>query len=157
MTRKLNRQGPRPSVSESAPQQQLDQQPEDGSLQSALADRVFALPYVREEPSGISVPGARALVLEAEAAKGPQEAFLVGTEFAHLHPMPDQSLHLSLPPDRAKQEVEAGWAEYHPWVLEGKIEPTRLLVYAPRNRDENGKVYELVVAAHAFALGVDEA
>ena len=33
----------------------------------------------------ISVPGARAFVLEEEATGGPAEAFMIGREFAHLH------------------------------------------------------------------------
>ena len=152
--RSLSRVGPRPAVTPTNPQQQLDQQPEDGTVQAELAERVFALPHVTEEPSRISVPGARALVLDPEAASGPPASFLIGTEFAHLHPAPDQSLHLTLPPDRAAAEIENGWAEYHPFVLRGQIEPTRLLVYAARDRDELEKVSELVVASHAFATGV---
>ncbi len=147
------RRGPRPTVTPTNPQQQIGQQPEDPGLQADLAGRVFALPHVSEAPSRISVPGARALVLDAEAAGGPPESFLIGTEFAHLHPAPDYSLHLNLPPERARQEIEAGWAEYHPFVLRGQIEPTRLLAYAPRDRDELEKVYELVVASHAYASG----
>jgi hypothetical protein len=147
----LTRAGPRPDVTPTNPQQQLDQQPEDAALQAELAERVFALPNVTEEPSRISVPGARALVLDAEAASGPPASFLIGTEFAHLHPIPDQSLHLCLPPERAAAEVESGWAEYHPFVLRGQIEPTRLLVYAARDHGELEKLTELVVASHAYA------
>ena len=114
---------------------------------------MFALPNVREEPSRISVPGARALVLDPDVAAGPPSSFLIGTEFAHLHPAPDESLHLNLPPERARDEIEAGWAEYHPFVLRGQIEPTRLLVYAARDAGELEKVYELVAESHAYALG----
>jgi len=45
----------------------------------------------------ISVPGALALSLPQDLALGPVAAFMVGTEFAHLHPVPDYSLHLVLP------------------------------------------------------------
>jgi len=147
------RRGPRPSVSPSNPQQQLDQQPDDPRLQLKLAERVFSLPDVHEEPSRISVPGARALVLDPAVANGPPESFLIGSEFAHLHPAPDQSLHLSLPPERALEEIEAGWAEFHPFVLRGQIEPTRLLVYAARDEDEVDKIHELVAESHAYARG----
>lgn len=154
--RSLTRAGPRPAVTPTNPQQQIDQQPADGVLQTELAERVFALPDVTEEPSRISVPGARALVLDPEAASGPPASFLIGTEFAHLHPIPDQSLHLCLPPEHAAAEVESGWAEYHPFVLRGQIEPTRLLVYAARDRDELEKVSELVAASHAYATSAAE-
>ena len=147
------RSGPRPTVTPTNPQQQIDQQPDDPALQTELAARVFALAHVSEEPSRISVPGARALVLAADAATGPPESFLIETEFAHLHPAPDYSLHLNLPPKRAAAEIEAGWVEYHPFVLQGYIEPTRLLVYAPRDSDELEKVYELVVESHSYASG----
>ena len=50
--------------------------------------------------SMVSVPGARAFVL-GEAAGRPPEAFMVGGEFAHLHPDYDGSLHLILPPEAA--------------------------------------------------------
>ena len=63
------RVGPRPQVSAGNPQQQLDQQPADPALRLELAERVFGLPEVSEEPSRISVPGARALVLSDAAAK----------------------------------------------------------------------------------------
>ena len=46
-----------------------------------------------EEPSRISVPGARALALAPTEPTGPPEAFLIDREFAHLHPAPDHSLH----------------------------------------------------------------
>ena len=143
---------PRPRVSVGNPQQQLDQQPTDSSLRLELAERVFALPEVSEEPSRISVPGARALVLSEAAAVGPPEAFLIGREFAHLHPEPDQSLHLSLPEGEANAVIESGWAELHPWSREGRIPPTRLLVYAPRDRDELEVVHGLVLAAYRFAM-----
>jgi len=56
--------------------------------------RARELPAVRVMPSMISVPGARAFVLEEDAARGPDEAFMVGREFAHVHPADDGSLHI---------------------------------------------------------------
>lgn len=49
--------------------------------------------------SGISAPSSRALNLDPALAEGPDEAFLVGTEFAHLHGAHDGSLHATLPPE----------------------------------------------------------
>ncbi len=149
------RNGPRPGTTavEVIPQQQVDQQPEDSGLHAELAAWVFELSDVTEEASFVSVPGARALVLSEEAATGPLESFLIGREFAHLHPAPDHSLHLNLPEERAAEVVEAGWAELHPWALEGQIPPTRLLVYAPLDRQGLETVYQLVVESHRFATG----
>ena len=147
------RVGERPRASLETPQQQLEQQPEDPSIRGELAERAFALPDVGEEPSRISVPGARALVLSEAAATGPPESFLIGREFAHLHPGPDQSLHFSLPEGQAREAIDAGWAEFHPWVHEDRIRPTRLLVYAPRDRDELEAVYGLLADSHRFATG----
>jgi hypothetical protein len=106
---------------------------------------------VTEQPSRISVPGARALVLAAGEPAGPPEAFLIGREFAHLHPAPDHSLHAMLPLDVASAAVEAGWAEVHPVARMGLIPPTAVMLYAPRDAAELDVVAELVAASHAFA------
>jgi hypothetical protein len=82
------RAGDRPRTTPTNPHTQLDQQPTDSHWIDELARRVFALPGVVEEPSRISVPGARALVLAPGEATGPPEAFLIDREFAHLHPAP---------------------------------------------------------------------
>jgi Family of unknown function (DUF5519) len=147
------RSGPAPRTTPSNPHQQLDQQPEDPAVREDLARRVFALADVTQEPSGISVPGARALVLAPDAARGPREAFMVGTEFAHLHPPPDLSLHLTLPEELGEEAVAAGWAELHPVARAGAIPPTAFMVFAPRDADELETVYGLVVSSHRFASG----
>ena len=144
------RTGRRPLTTSTLPHQQIDQQPTDPSLQEELAARAFALDGVVEQPSGISVPGARALVFE-DGRPGPSSAFMVGSEFAHLHPSPDWSLHLTLPEDVAAAAVEAGWAEFHPFVLTGQIPPTHVMVYAPRDREELELVWNLVEASYRFA------
>jgi hypothetical protein len=71
------RVGERPRTTPTNPHTQLDQQPTDLRWVEELAERVFALPGVVEEPSRISVPGARALVLAPGEAAGPPEAFLI--------------------------------------------------------------------------------
>ena len=113
---------------------------------------MFSLPGVVERPSGISVPGARALVLEAGPV-GPAEAFMIGAEFAHLHPEPDQSLHVMLPLDLAAEAIAAGWAEEHPVARRGLIPHTAVMLYAPRDHEEREVVASLVRASHAFARG----
>jgi catechol 2,3-dioxygenase-like lactoylglutathione lyase family enzyme len=132
---------------------QVDQQPTDEGMRRRLAERIFALPGVSESPSGISVPGARALLLDRAAAGGPDEAFFIGGEFAHLHPDDDQSLHVCLAPDFAAAACVAGWAEPHPLVVTGELPPTHVMVYAPRNEHELDVVASLVEASHDFATG----
>src|ERR671933_2424454 len=118
------RVGDRPRTTPTNPHTQLDQQPTDTRVIEELARRAFALPGVVEEPSRISVPGARALVLAPGEPAGPPEAFLIEREFAHLHPSPDHSLHAMLPPDVAREATDAGWAEVHPVARMGLIPST---------------------------------
>src|ERR1700730_9240088 len=81
--------GPRPRTTPSNPHTQLDQQPEDLDIRTALAEMVFSLPDVEERSTRLSVPGARALWLRDSVAAGPSEAFMIEREFAHLHPGKD--------------------------------------------------------------------
>lgn len=147
------RRGPRPATTPGLPHKQIDQQPMDESIRRRLAERVFALPGVSEGPSGISVPGARALLLDRATAAGPGEAFFVGGEFAHLHPGEDHSLHVCLPQDLAVAACEAAWGEPHSLVASGTVPSTYVMVYAPRDEDELEVVASLVEAAHRFATG----
>jgi hypothetical protein len=146
------RSGPRPRTHKGLPHQQLDQQPGDDTIRVQLAERLVALEGVAEAPSGISVPGARAMVLH-EATTGPPDAFLVSREFAHLHPSPDQSLHITLPEPRAREAIRAGWAEFHPLVEDGRLPPTVVMVYAPRDEAELAVVSSLVCESYQFARG----
>jgi len=147
------RNGGRPKTTPGLPHKQLDQQPTDPGIRRRLAVRVFALPGVHEGPTQISVPGARALLLDRATAGGPPEAFFIGGEFAHLHPGEDQSLHICLPADVAAAACRAGWAELHPLAVSGALPPTHVMVYAPRDEDELGVVVSLVETAHHFATG----
>ena len=145
------RVGDRPHTTRTNPHTQLDQQPTDLRWFEELAQRVFALPGVVEEPSRISVPGARALVLAPGEAVGPPEAFLIDREFAHLHPAPDHSLHAMLPTETVTEAVAAGWAEPHPVALRGLIPATAVMLYAPRDGAELEVIDGLVRTSHAFA------
>ncbi len=147
------RSGLRPRTTSTNPHTQLDGQPADRTIRDLLVQRVFALPDVEERFSAISVPGARALWLSDAAPAGPPEAFMVGREFAHLHPGEDQSLHATLPLELVQAAIHAGWAELHPVALRGLIPPTTVMLYAPRNAGELEVVYQLILASYAFAGG----
>jgi hypothetical protein len=62
----------------------------------------------------LSVPEARAFVLDEASARGPREAFQGGHEFAHIRPPEDGSLHMTLPDEVADAAYAAGWGEAHP-------------------------------------------
>jgi hypothetical protein len=145
------RAGDRPRTTPTHPHTHLDQQPTDLRWVEELAERVFALPGVVEQPSGISVPGARALVLAPGEPTGPPEAFLIDREFAHLHPAPDHSMHAMLPTETVDEAVAAGWAEPHPVALRGLIPRNAVMLYAPRDGAELDVIERLVRASHAFA------
>jgi hypothetical protein len=145
------RPGDRPRTTPTNPHTQLDQQPTDLRWVDELAERVFALPGVQEQPSRISVPGARALTLAPGEPIGPPEAFLIEREFAHLHPAPDHSLHAMLPLETAREAIEAGWAESHPVALRGHIPQTAVMLYAPRDEAELEVIESLVRSSHSFA------
>jgi len=149
------RSGPRPETGPSMPHQQLSQNapPE---LQEALFARARDLAHVRVGPSGVSVPGARAFVLEESAAEGPREAFMVGTEFAHLHPPYDGSLHLAVPAQAAAELERKGWGELHPLARLGHMPATAMMVFGPRDAAELEVVWTILRASHAFARGSDE-
>ena len=146
------RRGRRPRTTPTNPHTQLEQNPGQEVVEE-LARRIFALPDVEERPSAISVPGARALWLREGVPAGLPEAFMVGREFAHIHPMPDGSLHAALPPEVAREAVEKGWAEQHPVARTGHIPPNVVMIYAPRGAKEVGVVAGLVEEAHRYAGG----
>lgn len=149
------RQGDRPRTQNAMPHQQLDQlAPLD--LQEQLFERAAGLPGVRTGPSNVSVPGARAFHLEPAMARGEPAAFMRGTEFAHLHPAYDGSLHLALPVETATAVIEGGWGEHHPLVAAGVMPPTQLMVYGPRDADELEVVWQILQESYAFASGSRE-
>jgi hypothetical protein len=148
------RPGPRPSTTPRNPHAQLDQQPGDDQLRQRLIGRLADLPGVVWAGSMISVPGARALTLP-DGLAGPPDAFMIRTEFAHLHPFPDHSLHLVLPLAAAEAAIRAGWAEQHPIARWGTITPGAVMVYAPRDASEVDIVAGLVRMSYAFATGTE--
>jgi Family of unknown function (DUF5519) len=148
-----NRRGSRPRTTPTNPHTQLEQNPQPEMVEE-LACRIFALPGVEERPSAISVPGARALWLGEDVPTGPREAFMIGREFAHIHPMPDGSLHAALPPEVADEAISKGWAEQHPVARLGYIPQNVVMIYAPRDAQEMEVVAGLVVEAYRYASGV---
>ena len=141
------RPGPRPHTRrrDGAAHVQLSQNA-PVELQEKLFERACALPGVFTGESLVSVPGARALFLDESLAEGPEEAFQAGTEFAHVHPARDGSLHLTLPAGMVGEVEEKGWGERHP------VSPS-VMVYGPRDEFELEVVWRLLRASYRFAAG----
>ena len=145
------RAGTPPSTTPTNPHMQLDQQPQDEGPRKRLLSLLTDLPHVVWAHSKISVPGAQALTLPPAEAGGPPDAFMIATEFAHLHPAPDHSLHMVLAPEVARAAISTGWGEQHPVARRGLITSGAVMVYAPRDDDEAEVVAALVAASHAYA------
>jgi Luciferase len=135
----------RPNREQPFPHQQLTQTAPI-ELQQELIARVLTLPGLSTGDSCVSVPGARAFILDPAVAAGPAAAFLCETEFAHLHPPGDGSLHIALPPDVYRAVQTAGWGVPHP--ISGTM-----LIFGPRDRRELEIVWQIVLASYRFALG----
>lgn len=144
------RHGPRPEVTHPTrdnphPHQQLSQNAPI-ELQEALFERARSLEGVSAAPSCVSVPGARGFHLDPALALGPPEAFQCRTEFAHLHPAHDGSLHATLPAEVYDDALEKGWGDPHP--LSGTM-----MLFGPRNEQELEVVWQLVQASYRFGRG----
>jgi hypothetical protein len=146
------RAGAQPETTAMNPHQQLSQKaPQE--LQEAVFQRASALPGVTVAPSRVSVPGTRAFWLDPSVAKGPPEAFMIGREFAHIHPAYDGSLHLMLPLPLAALVIDRGWGELHPVARMGLIPATAVMIFGPRDAAEVDVVWQIVQFSHAFACG----
>lgn len=147
------RAGSRPKTTSSIPHSQIDQQPADAAFLDVVLADAASWPGVVTGPSGISVEGARALVLAEGAPSGPAEAFFVGREFAHGHAQGDHSLHLTLPPAVVEEAEDAGWIEPHFLALQGRIPRTHVMLYAPRDDAEVAAALRILRISYQFATG----
>lgn len=133
------------------PHLQIDQLPPPEFVEQ-LAARCLKIPCVRSKHSRMALPGSHALYLADACAAGPPEAFIDAHEFCHLQPLPEGSIHLTLPRMLGYEVVRLGWGELHPISVIG-ILPTLLTVYAPRDYEEMNVVFGLVGQSCLFARG----
>jgi hypothetical protein len=140
---------PRPQTSKAMPHSQIGVIP-DPVVDRELRRRAYALPGVLDRPTVISVFGARALWLADDMELLRPEAILRGREFAHIHP--DGSLHATLPPQRAQEAIDAGWAEPHP-IAEQLGMPGLVMLYTPLTMEELDVVVGLIVDSYNFVTG----
>ena len=155
MATRLNlpqRSGPKPDTTSSLPHSQLTQHGPDYVIDK-LRDWCFSLPNVDNEESGISVPGARALVLH-DGATCNHQAFMIGREFAHIHPHPDNgSMHVKLPAEDALDVIDKGWGESHYLVTQGHLPVGLVMVFSPRDEAELETVKTIVGCSYEYATG----
>ena len=151
-----HRAGPKPGTTPTNPHQQLDQNAPPG-VQEALFARARALPGVIAQPSQISVKGARGFWLAKELALGPPDAFMIGYEFAHLHPSYDGSLHMRLPFAIIEEVITKGWGELHPSAPKGFAPGKTVMVYGPRDDGELEIIWQILQHSYAFATERDAA
>jgi len=144
------RTGPRPRTCPALPHMQLEQWPPEDIVEK-LVDRSLSLPYVRPKESRMARPRSLALSLPDAFAAGPPAAFIDNREFCHLHPLPEGSIHLTLPYEIRRSAVVMGWAEPHPAVRMGVMPPALVMVYAPRNPEELAIVLKLISSSYEFA------
>lgn len=155
MPSKMNlprRRGPKPETTNSLPHSQVTQHGPDAVIEKLHA-WCFSLPNVDEADSGISVPGSRALVLH-DGVDCNQDAFMVGREFAHIHPHPDNgSMHLQISAEDAAEVVATGWGESHYLVTQGRLPMGLVMVFSPRDDSELEVVKTIIGRSYAFATG----
>jgi len=61
-------------------------------------------------------------------------------------------LHVTLSPERAKEAIEAQWAEYHPLAQQIGINGM-VLLYTPRNMQELDVIFQLIIDSYNFVTG----
>ncbi|CAN5826717.1 hypothetical protein BH23ACT12_BH23ACT12_01040 [soil metagenome] len=122
-------------------------------MQDALVERGRLLLGTYVAPSLISMPGSRAFVLDDSSPTTLCEAFMIGREYAHIHPSYDGSLHMVLAAHLVRQVVERGWGEQHPVAKMGLIPMNTLMVYGPRDPDELDVVFMLLKTSWSYARG----
>lgn len=146
------RAGAKPKTTSTNPHQQLDQNP-SSAVYDRLKDRAFTFPHVDRRPSMISVPGAEALWLHDDHVCGDSDAFMIGNEFAHVHPPYDGSMHAMLPSEGVRGLLEKGWGEMHPLALTGRIPQSAIMIFGPRDEKELEVVLALLSLSYDFARG----
>lgn len=144
------RAGARPEIARQYPCPQRTET-DDPSAQARIVERVRAWPGVEEAAPRQTIPGCRALVLDAALVHGQGEAFILGREFAHVRA--DGSVHAALAPEWGEEVLRRGWGQIHPLALYGLIQPQSLIFYAPRDGAERDVVVALLQAAYAYACG----
>lgn len=140
------REGNRPETTNTNPHEQLTQNP-SAELHERFKSKLFCFNQVQRRPSIISVPGAEALWLDEDLPCNCENGFMIGREFAHVHPAYDGSLHMALSEQDFNHVIEQQWGEKHPLAGMGPIPEAIALVYGPRDVEEIETVLRIVDAS----------
>lgn len=129
------RTGTRPNTTDCAPHSQLDQFPSP-LLSNILLNRLSELSDIVFGPSMRAPAGTVGLHMMEDKCCDSDDAFLIGREIAHVHPGEDGSMHAILPEPWKTAAIEAGWAEHHPLAGAPTVSPDTVMIYAPRDTEE---------------------
>ncbi len=121
-------------------------------LSDVLFERLADLEGVELRESLRSPSGTIGFVL-ANSDGTPEEAFLLGTEFAHVHVTQEHGLHLIVPESARTVAMERGWIEAHPVAGQPTVSPLTVLADAPRDEAEVNAIARLVRLADHHARG----
>jgi DNA-binding beta-propeller fold protein YncE len=147
------RLGQRPSTTGNVPHQQIGIEPVR-ELNDTLFRWVASLPNIELQPSISSLPGATGIWITQGTVIAQPQVILNGREFTHIHP--DGSLHAPLPPARAIEAVETGWAERHPWADQRVGWEGLVMLYTPQSETDLEIVFQLIVESYNFVTGKAE-
>ena len=145
------RQHPRPETTREGHHAQIGVEPAP-EVNAELHRRAFSLADVEDRPSVISVHGSRGLWLRDDLSLRHPEHVSHGREFAHIHP--DGSLHVTLPPERAREASDAGWGEPPPQG-HGARHVGRIMLYTPLSPAELEVTFQLLAESYRFITGRD--
>lgn len=144
------RSGPPPVTTSGVPHIQMGIAPVP-EISAELLRRVSTIPGVEIGETVVSLPGARGFRVGEGIPLARPDVIVGGREFAHMHP--DGSLHASLPPERAREAVAAGWAIPHPWASRRPGWEGFVMIYTPVSGEELDVVFRLVEESFGFVTG----
>ncbi|MEM1128478.1 MAG: hypothetical protein AAGI71_17665 [Bacteroidota bacterium] len=82
---------------------------------------------------------------------------MIGREFAHIHPPPDNgSMHVMLPPEEAVEVTTKGWGEDHYLVTQGRYRKGLVMLFSPRNNEELEVVKLIVKISYDYATQTEQ-
>lgn len=143
------RSSPRPETTTGIPHIQIDVEPVP-EVHEEMIRRIYAIPGIEDRPSVIS--SWRGLWLSEDVSVVQAEALIDEREFGHIHN--DGSLHIFLDSRRAIQAVNAGWAIFHPFALQGlQGWEGFVMLYTPQSFDELDVVFLLIVDGYNHVTG----
>lgn len=111
-----------------------------------ILTEIQSWPHIIKKHSEVSVQGAVGFFIDPEYANHDKLKFMRSTEFGHLHPITDGSMHIIVPKDIKEELLKAKWAELHP--RDDKL----IMLYAPRTKDEYEMVIHILKIAYQNAL-----